>query len=195
MYQLALGVDFCHSHRIFHRDLKPQNLLIDEYWNLKIADFGLARTFTLPIRPYSREVITLWYRPPELLLGSNRYATSVDMWSVGCIYFELLTRRVLFPGDSQIDQLFKIFQVLGVPDEEGWPGVTQLPEYRNIFPNWRPMDLHNTYPTVPVEYRQMIASLLVCNPALRQSAKGILQDPQFANFVGRDLSDITLNPS
>lgn len=110
MYQLLKGIAYCHSHRILHRDLKLANLLIDRKGVLKLADFGLARAFGVPIRTYTHEVVTLWYRAPEILLGQARYSTPVDMWSVGCIFAELVTKRPLFPGDCEIDELFRIFR-------------------------------------------------------------------------------------
>ena len=110
MMQLCEGIKYCHSHRVLHRDLKPQNLLIDKDGNLKLADFGLARAFGVPLRTYTHEVVTLWYRAPEILLGGRQYSTGVDMWSVGCIFAEMCTRKPLFPGDSEIDEIFKIFR-------------------------------------------------------------------------------------
>lgn len=85
------GLAFCHLHHILHRDLKPQNLLVDRKGNIKVADFGLARSFGLPVRSYTQEVVTLWYRPPEILLGSKFYTTSVDIWSLGCIFAEMVS--------------------------------------------------------------------------------------------------------
>ncbi|XP_022642326.1 cell division control protein 2 homolog 1 isoform X2 [Vigna radiata var. radiata] len=111
LYQILCGIAYCHSHRVLHRDLKPQNLLIDRRTNsLKLADFGLARAFGIPVRTFTHEVVTLWYRAPEILLGSRHYSTPVDVWSVGCIFAEMVNRRPLFPGDSEIDELFKIFR-------------------------------------------------------------------------------------
>ena len=113
MKQLCEGVKYCHMRRILHRDLKPQNLLIDREGNLKLADFGLARAFGVPLRTYTHEVVTLWYRAPEVLLGGRQYSTGIDMWSVGCIFAEMVTKKPLFPGDSEIDEIFKIFRYVG----------------------------------------------------------------------------------
>merc|ERR1719228_2232390 len=110
IWQLLEGIAYCHSHRVLHRDLKPQNLLIDSSGRIKLADFGLARAFGVPVRTYTHEVVTLWYRAPEVLLGSKFYSTSVDTWSLGCIFAEMLTRRPLFPGDSEIDELFRTYR-------------------------------------------------------------------------------------
>ena len=93
-----------------HRDLKPQNLLIDRTGALKLADFGLARAFGVPVRAYTHEVVTLWYRAPEILLGSRDYSTPVDIWSAGCIFAEMWNRCALFQGDSEIDELFRVFR-------------------------------------------------------------------------------------
>ncbi|KAJ6926967.1 hypothetical protein NC651_011152 [Populus alba x Populus x berolinensis] len=115
LYQILRGIAYCHSHRVLHRDLKPQNLLIDRRTNaLKLADFGLARAFGIPVRTFTHEVVTLWYRAPEILLGSRHYSTPVDVWSVGCIFAEMVNQKPLFPGDSEIDELFKIFRACSI---------------------------------------------------------------------------------
>ena len=110
LHQMLLGLEFCHARSCIHRDLKPQNLLIDRNGVLKLADFGLARAFSLPFRTYTHEVVTLWYRAPEVLLGQRRYALPIDIWSVGTIFAEMSNRRPLWPGDSEIDEIFKIFR-------------------------------------------------------------------------------------
>ncbi len=123
LYQMLSGLHACHAHRIIHRDIKPQNILVDNRTEtLKLADFGLARTYSLPLRQYTHEVVTLWYRSPEILLGSRLYNPSLDLWSIGCIYMEMLNGKPLFPGDCEIDQLHRIFMAFGTPTEAVWPG-------------------------------------------------------------------------
>lgn len=120
MYQLLLALKCCHQRGVVHRDLKPQNLLVNRAGALKVADFGLARAFSVPIRAYTHEVVTLWYRAPEILLGGKEYALGVDMWSVGCIMAELVSKKPLFPADSEIDMLMRVFRCEAAgPQEAG----------------------------------------------------------------------------
>ncbi|PPR05021.1 hypothetical protein CVT24_010214 [Panaeolus cyanescens] len=182
-HQLNSGLLFCHSHRILHRDLKPQNLLIDRRDNLKLADFGLARAFGIPMRTYTHEVVTLWYRAPEVLLGARHYATAIDMWSVGCIFAEMAMQGApLFPGDSEIDQIFKIFRILGTPNEEIWPGVSGLPDYKPSFPQWSRQDLARVVSTLDENGLDLLKSTLTYDSAKRISAKRALQHPYFADY-------------
>ncbi|KAI2794455.1 Cyclin-dependent kinase 1 [Penicillium oxalicum] len=180
MAQLVEGIRYCHSHRILHRDLKPQNLLIDRHGNLKLADFGLARAFGVPLRTYTHEVVTLWYRSPEILLGGRQYSTGVDMWSVGAIFAEMCTRKPLFPGDSEIDEIFKIFRILGTPDEVEWPGVTSFPDYKPTFPKWKRPDTP-IVPGLEENGQALLEALLEYDPAHRLSAKQACMHPYFKN--------------
>ncbi|KDR80604.1 hypothetical protein GALMADRAFT_240936 [Galerina marginata CBS 339.88] len=182
-HQLTSGLLYCHSHRILHRDLKPQNLLIDSRDNLKLADFGLARAFGIPMRTYTHEVVTLWYRAPEVLLGSRHYSTAIDMWSVGCIFAEMAMQGApLFPGDSEIDQIFKIFRILGTPNEDSWPGVSGLPDYKPTFPQWSRQDIARIVSVLDENGLDMLKRTLNYDSAKRISAKRALQHPYFADY-------------
>lgn len=184
MAQLLEGLYFCHRHRIVHRDLKPANILLASDGTLKIADFGLARAFQIPMHTYTHEVVTLWYRAPEILLGEKHYSPAVDLWSVGCIMAELARGKVLFRGDTEIGQLYEIFQVLGTPaDVNGlWPGVSRLPDYSNMFPKWETKDLAGKLPMLDRDGIDLLSKLLKYHPAERISARQALQHPFFADL-------------
>lgn len=180
LYQILRGIAYCHSHRVLHRDLKPQNLLIDRRTNaLKLADFGLARAFGIPVRTFTHEVVTLWYRAPEILLGSCHYSTPVDVWSVGCIFAEMVTQRPLFPGDSEIDELFRIFRLLGTPTEETWPGVTSLPDFKSAFPKWPAKSVGSVVPGLEPLGIDLLAKMLILEPSRRITARAALEHEYF----------------
>ncbi|KAG2164010.1 hypothetical protein JADG_003749 [Aureobasidium aubasidani] len=182
MHQLLRGIAFCHDNRVLHRDLKPQNLLINNKGQLKLADFGLARAFGIPVNTFSNEVVTLWYRAPDVLLGSRTYNTSIDIWSAGCIMAEMYTGRPLFPGTTNEDQLQKIFRLMGTPSERAWPGISQFPEYKPNFPVYATQDLRNILPQVDPVGLQLLSAMLQLRPELRISAQQALQHPWFADL-------------
>lgn len=114
---------------------------------MKIADFGLARAAGIPTKGYTHEVVTLWYRPPDVLLGSQKYSDTIDLWSVGCILAEMANMRPLFPGQKEEDELNRIFEILGTPNPKIWPGVDDLPHWNNYhFKEYKPQSLRKIVP-------------------------------------------------
>ncbi|CAH0489136.1 unnamed protein product [Peronospora effusa] len=179
LYQLLKGLAFSHSRGIMHRDLKPQNLLVNATGELKIADFGLARAFSLPIKKYTHEVVTLWYRAPEILLGQEVYSPPVDIWSVGVIFAEMVLKKPLFPGDSEIDQLYRIFRTFGTPNEASWPGVTKLRDYAPTFPKWKKKNMRELFSQLDESGLNLLEFMLHYDPSMRISAKEALRHPYF----------------
>jgi negative regulator of PHO system len=184
MHQLLQGIDFCHQNRVLHRDLKPQNLLINNKGQLKLADFGLARAFGIPVNTFSNEVVTLWYRAPDVLLGSRTYNTSIDIWSAGCIMAEMYTGRPLFPGTTNEDQLVRIFRIMGTPSERTWPGISQFSEYKQNFQMYATQDLRQILPQIDLSGIDLLQRMLQLRPELRISAHDALNHPWFNDLVG-----------
>ncbi|KAH0836592.1 kinase-like domain-containing protein [Lanmaoa asiatica] len=175
------GLEFCHRNFILHRDLKPNNLLIASDGQLKLADFGLARDFADPGYKMTCQVITRWYRPPELLFGCRYYGTAVDIWSVGCIFAELMLRTPYLPGESDMDQLKTIFRALGTPTEEDWPGHTKLPDYVPVgqFPR---TPLRDLFTAASGDALNLLSRCLTYEPRRRISAREALHHPYFTSL-------------
>jgi serine/threonine protein kinase len=167
--QMLTALYYCHSNRIIHRDLKPQNLLVDGYLNIKIGDFGLARAFQIPMRPYTPSVQTLWYRAPEILIGCRCYTTAIDIWSIGCIFSEMITTFPLFSGSSEMDVILNIFQKLGTPNAETWPEFASF-EYPKELPDWKKVTFADVYTELSTEGIDLLSRMICINPEFRISA-------------------------
>ena len=195
MFQLVQGLAYLHSKRILHRDLKSQNILLDPSTVVaKIADFGLARTFSLPSRAYTHEVVTLWYRAPEILMGMETYSCAIDVWSLGCIFAELTSGCPPFRGDSEIDQMLKIFEVLGTPTAAVWPGVQDLPFDIDQCPQWQAKSLRTIMHVPDPQALDLLGKMLHYDPRKRISAADAIHHPFFSNLKS-DVPDRTLQPT
>lgn len=160
------------------QDLKPNNLLVNSEGVLKLGDFGLAKFYGSPNRVYTHQVVTRWYRSPELLFGARMYGDGVDMWAVGCILAELLLRVPFLPGESDLDQLTKIFQALGTPTEENWPGMNGLPDFIQFKPS-PGTPLREIFTAATDDLLYLLSKLLAICPSERCSASEALQMEYF----------------
>ena len=183
MIMLLLGLEYLHNNWILHRDLKPNNLLIDKRGVLKIADFGLAKFFGSPSRLMSHEVVTRWYRSPELLFGAKKYATGVDIWAAGLIMAELLLRVPLLPGDSDLGQLLKIFEVFGTPTDSNWPDVKTFSDYIE-FKQTEPKSLRTIFTTSKQDELEVLEKMMQLDPKRRPNASETIQMEYFSNAPG-----------
>ncbi|RHY82925.1 hypothetical protein DYB35_007379 [Aphanomyces astaci] len=195
LHQLLDAIAHCHRRGVLHRNLKPKHLLIDTKSSdelgtttithdaeLRISDFALVRATGIPRRTYTMEVVTLWYRPPEILMGVRSYSPAVDIWSIGCIFAEMAQGKPLFTGISEIDQLFQIFSKLATPTAATWPAFTTLPNYRFEFPNWTSRPWSRLFPTLSDLGLDLLSKLLTYDPDERISAENALRHPYFAGF-------------
>nr|CAD7402269.1 unnamed protein product [Timema cristinae] len=178
MLMTLQGLEYMHLNWILHRDLKPNNLLVSSNGVLKLGDFGLAKFFGSPNRIYTHQVVTRWYRCPELLFGARMYGTGVDMWALGCILAELLLRVPFLSGESDLDQLTRIFQVLGTPTEESWTGVTSLPDFIQ-FKQFPGTPLRHIFTAASDDLLELLGSLLAIVPLHRCSCQQALKMPYF----------------
>ena len=180
MSMLARGVWFCHENFVMHRDIKPNNLLIASDGEVKLADFGLARSFADPYLNMTHQVVTRWYRPLELLYGARQYSAAIDVWSMGMVFAELLLRVPIAAGNTDMDQISKICAAFGNPTEESWPGVTTLPNYvpadegQAVPVQGRDFFLRQ-FPTAGPLGAELLGLMLKLDPRKRSNARQILQ--------------------
>jgi serine/threonine protein kinase len=175
--QILSALTLCHSRRFMHRDIKPENILVDNNFDIKLADFGLARAYQVPGRAYTNEVQTLWYRAPEVLLGSDQYTVAIDVWSVGCIFAELLRWQPLFHESTPLAQLTEIFKVFGSPSEEDWPGVSGFQVFSTISERFVGNSLASLFSNPDLDGLDLLGKLLALNPLKRITAKEALAHP------------------
>ncbi|XP_065595900.1 cyclin-dependent kinase 7 isoform X3 [Cyrtonyx montezumae] len=194
MLMTLQGLEYLHQQWILHRDLKPNNLLLDEHGVLKLADFGLAKSYGSPNRVYTHQVVTRWYRSPELLFGARMYGVGVDMWAVGCILAELLLRVPFLPGDSDLDQLTRIFETLGTPTEEQWPGMANLPDYITFKP-FPGTPLQHIFSAAGDDLLSLLQGLFAFNPCSRITATEALKQKYFSNRPGPTPGDLLPRPN
>lgn len=225
LYQILQGLSFCHDRGVLHRNLKPKHLLLcdsvhpdsclfprDQHWErdvklhetipvadlqrcqVLISDFALVRTSLLPLRRFTPEVVTLWYRAPEILLGGP-YFTSIDVWSVGCVFAEMLTGKPFFAGVCEINQLFEIFSRVGSPTDETWPGFSALPNTSIAFPNWPQIGLQRFFPSLPADGLELLEAMLEINPHKRIHARDALLHPFFADLRPSPMSPEEVAPA
>ncbi|GFP81902.1 probable serine/threonine-protein kinase at1g54610 [Phtheirospermum japonicum] len=180
MHQLLSGLEHCHNRNVLHRDIKGSNLLIDDGGVLKIADFGLASTFDPNNRqPMTSRVVTLWYRPPELLLGATYYGVGIDLWSAGCILAELFAGKPIMTGRTEVEQLHRIFKLCGSPSEEYWK-KSKLP-HATIFKPQHSYKrcIKETFKDFPQSSLPLIDTLLAIDPSERLTATAALNSEFF----------------
>jgi len=193
MEQLLNAIAHLHDNWILHRDLKTSNLLLSHHGILKVGDFGLAREYGSPLKPYTAVVVTLWYRAPELLLGIKEYSTYIDVWSIGVIFGEFLLMNALFPGKSESEELDKIFKLLGTPSEKIWPGFNSLPLVQKMkkFVDYPISRMRDKFPKEMLSEKgiELLRKFLTYDPKQRISCEGALHHSYFEE------SPLAIDPS
>lgn len=183
MHQLTSAVGYLHDHWILHRDLKTSNILMNNQGEIKIADFGMARYYGNPPPQLTQLVVTLWYRSPELLLGAEAYDHTIDMWSVGCIFGELLGKQPLLQGKNEVAQLSKVFEFCGVPTQDEWPEFKRLPNAKSLRLPRSKQTISDVvrakFPFLTAAGSSLFCSLLSLNPHQRPNAEEVLKHSYF----------------
>lgn len=196
VYQVLSGMQHIHNKWLLHRDMKTSNILVHNTGRIALADFGLARRYENPLKPLTQMVITLWYRPPELLFGETVYGPAVDMWSIGCILGELITKDAILQGQGELDQIDKIFKLVGAPNETNWPNFDKLPssgilrwktlkdenELSRRFPVNSPSSGHTFLDGNGFD---LLKKLLILNPERRISADDAVEHKYFKEGVAK----------
>lgn len=178
-----MGTNYIHKQKIIHRDLKPQNLLISKDNIVKIGDFGLARGYGIPVKNYTHEVVTLYYRPPDVLLGSRNYMTTVDVWSIGCIFAEMVNGTPFFQGQDDSNQLIEIFKKRGTPDEKTYPELLELPDWVNKeYEKYNGEPLKDLVPKLDSLGLDLLDKMLKINPKERITLDECLIHPYFKDL-------------
>lgn len=186
--QVLKGLKYLHSNFIFHRDLKVSNLLMTDTGRVKIADFGLARNYGVPPIAMTPNVVTLWYRAPELLLGSKIQTAAIDMWALGCILGELLIHKPLMPGKTEIQQIDMIIDLLGTPTENIWPEINDLPALKNFTLKQQPYNnLKPKFGWISQHGLRLVNFLFMYDPKKRATADECLQSLYFKEAPLRKL--------
>ena len=197
MYQILSAITHVHEKWYLHRDMKTSNILVHRSGKIALCDFGLARKYQTPLKAMTQMVITLWYRPPELLYGESVYGPAVDMWSVGCIFGELLKKKALMEGQGELDQINRIIDLVGAPTETNWPDFQSLPNAKMF--RWRskgPPTIPTTFPVNTFTGGQtyldpngfdLLSRLLTLDPKQRISGEEALRHPYFTEGVERQV--------
>ena len=186
LYQLFLGLQYLHQNNILHRDIKTLNILLNNKGEVKIGDFGLSRIFVENMkRKYTNRVVTIWYRSPELLLGETVYGGEIDIWSLGCVFWEILTGNCLFYGDNEKSVFLKICQICGNPNESNWPGVTKLPYYKDFIPQKKYENIlekeYKKYSKIDDITFDLLKKMVCLNPKERITIEQALKHPYFVS--------------
>lgn len=192
MFQVLTGSYYMHTANIIHRDLKPSNLLLNKDCTLKICDFGLARGYEETTTTLTEYVVTRWYRAPEVILNASHYTNALDVWSLGCIFAELLGRAPLFPGDDYLDQIKRTIAVLGTPtsDDMSFIGNDLARKYIRKLPKRNKQSMKKIFPKANPNAHSLLQKMLVFNPEKRYTVKNCLEHPYFEKlFVDINLAD------